>query len=405
MDTRYSHPEITRLWSPEWTYQTWLLVERNTLAAQLNTPGHPLTRETEAAGLLAQLDSSQFLWTSRAVDEIRRVEARTKHDVVAFLEWFRPQMGEKGKWLHWGLTSSDVVDTTQGIRFENVRATYLLELRGLTAELDRLAADRSPLLARTHGQVAEPTQLFVRVNHWRANLLYWANLLQLSVRAVATCKLSGPVGTYTHNSPEVEARVAESFGLTPVGGGASQIAPRASLAAWASHAAGVVEACGKIALDVRLMKLTGEAFSSNLDGQVGSSAMPHKKNPIREEQIGGMVRLARGYAQALQPLDGWLERDIAHSSVERVAVPDLWHVLLHTIKATRSFLATLDVDSKAVAKQYDEAGVAPLTSTLTLNALPTSESNQDARAKALRSTSKVVPQSSEHFVRHYPGVS
>ncbi len=403
MDTRYEHPDVRHAYSPEWTYARWLQVEKTTLAVQVVTEGHPLADSQEALELLDLLNDPTYL-VGVDVDEVARRERTTRHDVVAFLDYVREKVGQDyGRWLHWGLTSSDVVDTTQGLRFKYLHKTLLAELSELVSELTRLTLSDEPLVGRTHGQVAEPTTLRVRAHHWLGELGYWVALLSRSTSTVEVCKLSGPVGTYAHTPPGVEAAVARELGLRPHGLGASQVALRAPLAAWATAAAGVVEACAKIAVDVRLSKLTGEFRSGILDGQVGSSAMPHKKNPIQEEQVGGLVRLARGYAQALQPLDLWLERDLSNSCVERVAVPDLWHVLLHTVKQTSSFLSLLSVNEDEVHAQYLEAGNKLLTSQLTLDFLDQSVSHQDARARALKSHVVAVPETALHFTRNYPG--
>ncbi len=401
MDTRYENDNVKTMWSPEWTHAAWLDVECATLEAQLTHPDHPLYGNVEAKELLDLLNSN---FVQLDTGEIRRIEKTTKHDVAAFLEFVRRKVGEDcGRWLHWGLTSSDVVDTAQGLRFKFLQPLLLDELLALVSELTRLTLSDEPLVGRTHGQPAEPLTLRVRANHWLGEVAYWVMLLSRATSALEVCKLSGPVGSYAHNPPWVEQRVASALRLRPHGQGASQVALRAPLAAWASAAAGVVEACAKVAVDVRLSKLTGE-FQHFLDvGQVGSSAMPHKKNPIQEEQVGGLVRLARGYAQALQPLDLWLERDLSNSCVERVAVPDLWHVLLHTVRTTREFLSRVAVDEDAVHKQYLDSGSALLTSTLTLDELEKSVSHQDARARALNSHVVAVPETALHFVRNYPG--
>ena len=210
MDTRYEHPLVADLWSPNWTYETWLKVEVNTLVAQLDYAGHPVgLHYDEADHLLKQLAASNLNpSTDVAVKTIGLIERRTHHDVAAFLEWVRGQVGEEGKWLHYGLTSSDVVDTTQGVRFKTLHPVLLEEVSGLLSELARLCTDASPLLARTHGQVAEPTQLHVRARHWMALLAHYTPKLSRACVDLSTCKLSGPVGTFVHNPPRIEQAVA-----------------------------------------------------------------------------------------------------------------------------------------------------------------------------------------------------
>jgi adenylosuccinate lyase len=339
-----------------------------------------------------------------AVVAIREIENRTKHDVAAFLEWLRTPYGNVGRFLHYGLTSSDVVDTAQGMRFGDMRHHMLESLGKLLAELNAWAEVDTPILGYTHGQVAEPMTMKARAWHWLTTLATPAADLSRHANRTAVCKLSGPVGTYAHNPPEVERQVAAKLQLRPHGPGASQIASRAPLAAWANSAALLVGACAKIATDLRLMDLLGETHKKNASGQVGSSSMAHKKNPISAEQVGGMARMARGYAAMLQPLDVWLERDISHSCVERVAVPDLWHVVMHSIAATTRLLANVTLDEWEINSNFQRAGIDPLVCELTLNGI--SEHSMDierARQWATQQGRTVGPKEADRFMKNYPG--
>lgn len=400
MDQRYSHPDVTHLWSLESTYAQWLHIETLVLTKQRDLG---IVSRDQTRSLHERLTCDPLIIDPAAVARILEIEKRTKHDVVAFLEWLRGPFGHVGRWLHYGLTSSDVVDTAQGMRFR----AMLLHVHGaiskLQSELGDWTADDTPILGRTHGQVAELMTMRARAGHWLATLdSASADLLRDSSR-MAVCKLSGPVGTYAHNPPEVEQWVAKILSLRPHGPGASQIAIRPPFAAWANSAALVVGACAKIAHDIRLMDLLGETTKTTADGQVASSSMAHKVNPIRAEQIGGMARLARGYAAMLQPLDVWLERDISHSSVERVAVPDLWHVTMHTIEQTTILLRNLILDQWKINRQI-QGSINPLVAERTLHFIATGEGIEEARQAALNPGGDLhaQPRDAYRLMRNYP---
>lgn len=393
MDHRYTNPLVLDLWSAESTYGMWLTIERTVLARQLvhGVIGNPDDQQ-EANTLLAWL--AQCHINEKAVDEIRAIERTVKHDVVAFLQYVRKGAPVKdgptcGRWLHFGLTSSDLVDTALGMRFAAIHPTLRSAVNGLLSAMALWADDKTAILGRTHGQVAEPMQMRARAAHWLAEIGGPASDLMRTSRRMQMCKLSGPVGTFAHNPPEVERGVASDIMLSPVGMGASQIAPRAPLAAWANAAALLVRACGKVALDVRLMAMLGEVNVHVDSGQVGSSSMAHKRNPIRAEQVAGMVRLASGYAQMLQPLDLWLERDISNSSVERVAIPDLWHVVLHTLKITTELLHELQLDCWQIKNQMD-AGHGALVSGRTIQAIRDGLDADSAREHAMKTKNHPV---------------
>lgn len=374
MDTRYLHPQVTELWSLGWTYGAWLKIEELTLEAQL------------AIGVIQDETVKELLdWLQRIyinegeVANIAHIEETTKHDVVAFLTRIRgAREKEDARWLHFGLTSSDLVDTTQGMRFRKMHNTVLSSMGTLVSEVNRLVRNDTPVLGRTHGQVAEPMTMRARAYGWLAELEIGVTELSRRTSRMGVCKLSGPVGTYAHNPPEVELQVAAELGLRPHGPGATQIASRAPLAAWASAANLVVQTCAKIAHDVRLMTLVGETKTRMADGQVGSSSMAHKENPIRAERIRGLARMAAGYASMLTDLSStWLERDIAHSCVERVAVPDLWHVTMFCIEQTCQVLRELEVEWPG-----DCPGEAHI-SWLTLRYIEQGHSIEEARQLAL----------------------
>jgi adenylosuccinate lyase len=265
--------------------------------------------------------------------------------VQVMREWW----GEPhARWIHYGVTSSDLVDTAQGLRFKALVPTLEASGRELINSLNRWVDSRIPVLGRTHGQPAEPTTLGIRATHWEALVSPAILRLLQDTKAMRIAKTSGPVGTYAHNPPDVEMAVAKALGLLPQGIGASQVVPRGNLGRWANSAAEMMQACAKIAMDMRLMDLLDEGWEPQAQGQVGSSSMAHKNNPVRAEQITGLARVGVGYAGMLQPLDLWLERDISHSSVERIAVPDLWHLVLHVIDQTTALLDRFEVHLSSI---------------------------------------------------------
>jgi len=364
MDERYQTSWVSCEWTALRQYQLWLTVGRQVVAAQGKTGVIP---RQAAESILTGVTPDSL--TSRDVTAIRKVEQTTGHDVAAFLQWWERQHPKPaGRYVGYGLTSSDLVDTALGLRF---KAT-LPEVESQLAELRTLLVERAKryattaLVGRTHGQVAELTTLGLRFNQWAEAVRRTSQRLDDAWQQMCFCKLSGPVGTYSHNPPEVEREVARALGLWAVGDQSTQIAPRDLLAAWATAAAQVVAVCSKIGLDFRLMASRGEVSENWPEGRVGSSAMPHKRNPVRAERLAGLARLAHGYAQMLQPLDLWEDRDISHSSVERVAIPDLMHVVTFAVGETRDLLERAWWDPGRMADLRVEAGRLLSTATVAL---------------------------------------
>ncbi len=343
---------VRELWSDETTYRSWLSIEISVLNAQIGEGMFPAERHEHAQELMTEL--CRLGIDHEAVSEIQTIERHTKHDVAAFLEWVRGRVPH-GELLHFGLTSSDLVDTAMAMRFDQLHTVMIESFRLLLRAIDPFTRMDVPMLGRTHGQPAEPTSIAVRAWHWLATLEPAMIAMRRHVLYSQVAKLSGPVGTYAHNPPAIEQAAAKTLGLAPLGPGAAQISPRTNLALWASAAGAFAAACSKIATDLRLLHMTGEVHWPQTDGQVGSSAMAHKNNPTQAEHICGLARLASGYAQMLQPLDLWLERDISNSAVERVALPDLWHVTLRIADQTCQMMQTLDIDQSMTRDALDMA--------------------------------------------------
>lgn len=397
MDIRYRHPLVTALWEPEWTYAAWWSVERAVLIAQLELG---VIDDPDAARMLRS--DTQPSFGPDVVQSIRGIEARTRHDVAAFVEFMRGWWGEPlERWIHFGLTSSDVVDTAQGLRFRTLTPVLEEMARCLMREAEYWQCDTRPILGRTHGQPAEPTAVGVRAAHWGALLAPACRTFVSDTRCMQMAKLSGPVGTYAHNPPAVERHVAQALRLRAALG-ASQIAPRGNLGRWANSAAELAHACAKVAMDIRLMNLTDEAYEPQEDGQVGSSSMAHKNNPIRAEQITGLARVAAGYASMLQPLDLWLERDISHSSVERIAVPGLWHAILHILEQTATLLQTVELRDFKLQDNLELNANAVYTSFKTVEAVRDGMGAAEARKFALDVDIDAMGDVKRHFLSNYP---
>jgi adenylosuccinate lyase len=344
MNIRYTNTLISDLWSRTTQYDLWAQIE----AVVAGVQGDMGIIPSPAADCIQQgLDTfRQHLRTPELSGplllSIDATEADVRHDVVAFLRCAGEFCSDGAPYLHYGMTSSDLVDTTLAIRLR-LAAPLVAERVGGLDDLLAIGLDthrQTPMLGRTHGQPAEPITLGLRFNQWMG-MLGRANDALEYTEEVQTGKISGPVGSYSHLQLEVERRVAMLLGVWTDPGGCTQVVPRDMLARWANACAGLIAACGKIATDIRLMAARGEVQERHRPGQVGSSSMPHKHNPIAAEQICGMVRLAQGYAAMLQPIDLWEDRDISHSCVERVAVPDLLHVVCHTLEATAQLVADL----------------------------------------------------------------
>jgi adenylosuccinate lyase len=327
MIERYTRPEMRALWSDENKYETWLEVElaaSETLTARGVVPAEEMAVIREKAGF--------------DVARIEAIEAEVKHDVIAFLTSVAEKVGPASRHVHYGLTSSDVVDTAQALLMVRAMDLILQALDRFMATLRRQAfAHRGTVMVgRTHGIHAEPYTLGLKFAGWFAEARRNRERLTRARDEVRRGKLSGAVGTYAHLDPSVEAEVMERLGLEPETI-ATQVVPRDRHATCLGALAVLASSLERIAVEIRHLQRTDvreveEPFSK---GQKGSSAMPHKRNPIGTENLTGLARLVRSYAQAaLEDVALWHERDISHSSVERVILPDattLCHYMLHRL--------------------------------------------------------------------------
>ena len=320
MIERYTRPAMGRIWTEENKYQCWLQVE-SAASAVLAEDGVIPASAADAIATKAGF----------SVTRIQEIEAEVKHDIIAFTtavaESLKAQgLGEESRWLHYGLTSNDIVDTAQALQVK--QASHLIRegLDALLAVLKRRALEfkHTPTIGRTHGIHAEPTTFGLKLLNWYAEM--GRNLLRFDAAAedMRVGKLSGAVGTFGHLKPEHEERICAVLGLKPALV-ATQVIQRDRHAAYITTLALIGSTLDKIATEVRHLQRTEvrEAQEYFSEKQKGSSAMPHKKNPITSEQISGLARVLRGNSQAaLENVPLWHERDISHSSVERVIFPD-----------------------------------------------------------------------------------
>ena len=325
MIPRYTHPDMGRIWSDQRRYETWLLVE--TAAA-----------EAMAAAGIVPVEAARDIRERGAFDiaRIEEIEQTTQHDVIAFTTAVAEHVGPSARWLHFGLTSSDVIDTAQALQMREACDLILKDLAALAEAIRDRAFEhrRTPTIGRTHGVHAEPMTFGLKLALWYAEVGRAVDRMQHARATINVGMLSGAVGTFAHLPPSIEDQVCRSLGLDPAPV-ASQVIQRDRHAELLATMAITGASLEKFALEVRGLQKTeiGEVEEPFAKGQKGSSAMPHKRNPIGCEQIVGLARLLRGNCQAaFENVALWHERDISHSSVERVILPDSFIVLDHMLR-------------------------------------------------------------------------
>lgn len=353
MISRYSLPEMTEIWSEENKYRTWVAVEMAVLESQVALGILP----PEAKTVLERKDTINY---SQLAKRAAQIEEEVHHDVIAFLWALEEQLGDVGRWIHFGLTSSDVVDTAFSLR---IQQGGTLILRAMDAYLDTLKEralqeKKTLIMGRTHGMYAEPTSLGLKFLSFYAEGRRHRKALAQAFETLRVGKLSGAVGTYAFTHPDVEKRALQRLNLKvePV---STQILPRdrhARLLTTMAITGGGIE---RLATEIRLLQRTevGELEEPFTQGQRGSSAMPHKRNPIRSERLSGLARLLRGYAlSALENQALWHERDISHSSVERVVVPDAFHTLYYMLQLVRKVISGLTIHRDRIQENFHRFG-------------------------------------------------
>ena len=353
MIPRYARPAMTALWEPETRYRIWFEIEAHALDAMA------------ALGIVpeAAAKTVRDWWAAEpAIDvaAIDRIEAVVKHDVIAFLTWAAEQIGPEARFLHQGMTSSDVLDTCLAVQLKQAADLLIEDLDALLAVLERRAFEHkaTPTIGRSHGVHAEPVTFGLKLAFAHAEFARARARLIAAQSDIATCAISGAVGTFANVDPRVEAHVAAKMGLIvePV---STQIIPRDRHAMFFATLGVIASSVERLATEVRHLQRTevleAEEFFSA--GQKGSSAMPHKRNPVLSENLTGLARMVRSaVAPALENVALWHERDISHSSVERYIGPDATITLDFALARLTGVIDKLVVYPERMRKNLDRMG-------------------------------------------------
>jgi len=349
MIPRYSRPEMVKIWEPETRFRIWFEIEAH------------------ATDALAELgvvpkEAAEAIWKKGAfeVDRIDAIEAEVKHDVIAFLTNVAEHVGEPARFMHQGMTSSDVLDTCLAVQLARASDILLADLDGLLDVLKRRAHEHklTPTIGRSHGIHAEPVTFGLKLAQAYAEFARNRERLVAARKDVATCAISGAVGTFANIDPRVEAHVAAKMGLTvePV---STQVIPRDRHAMFFATLGVIASSVERLATEIRHLQRTEvlEAEEYFSPGQKGSSAMPHKRNPVLTENLTGLARLVRGYVTpALENVALWHERDISHSSVERMIGPDATVTLDFALARLAGVIDKLLVYPARMQKNLDRMG-------------------------------------------------
>ena len=321
MIPRYSRPEMAQIWAPETRLGIWLAVELACAEAMAEIGAVPQAPVRTLAAAIAERRAA-LIDPAR----IEAIEAETRHDVIAFLTHVEAVCGPEARFLHLGLTSSDLLDTALAIQLERAADLILTQIDAVLDSLERRAHEHeaTPMIGRSHGIHAEPTTFGLKLAGHFAEFTRARRRLVQGRHEIMTCAISGAVGTFAHLDPRVEQLVAERFGLRPEPV-STQVIPRDRHAAFVAALALLAAAVERLAVELRHLQRSevGEVEEPFAEGQKGSSAMPHKRNPVQAENLTGLARLIRAaIVPALESVTLWHERDISHSSVERVLLPD-----------------------------------------------------------------------------------
>jgi adenylosuccinate lyase len=355
MVPRYSRPEMTAIWSPENRYRIWFAIE--VFAA-------------EAMGQIGMIPADDAATIRSAYDRdvlgeidvpaIDAIEAVTKHDVIAFLTWAGEKLGPEKRWLHQGMTSSDVLDTALAVQLKQAADILLADIDKLLEVLKRRAHEHklTPAIGRSHGIHAEPVTFGLKLAQAYAEFSRNRDRLAAARDDIATCAISGAVGTFANIPPSVEEHVARALGLKPEPV-STQVIPRDRHAMFFATLGVIASSIERLATEIRHLQRTEvlEAEEYFSPGQKGSSAMPHKRNPVLSENLTGLARMVRSYAiPAMENVALWHERDISHSSVERFIGPDATITLDFALARLTGVIDKLLVYPERMLKNLDRMG-------------------------------------------------
>jgi len=386
MVPRYSRPAMVAIWEPEAKYRIWFEIEAHA---------------TEKLGELGVVPESaaKALWdwwkTDPKIDveKIDAIEAVTKHDVIAFLTWVADNVGDQARFMHQGMTSSDVLDTTLAVQLARSTDILLADIDGLLAALKRRALEHqyTPTIGRSHGIHAEPVTFGLKLAQAYAEFARCRTRLEAARAEIATCAISGAVGTFANIQPEVEEYVAEQLGLVPEPI-STQVIPRDRHAMFFATLGVIASSIERLAIEVRHLQRTEvlEAEEYFSPGQKGSSAMPHKRNPVLTENLTGLARVVRGaVTPALENVALWHERDISHSSVERFIGPDACITLDFALARLTGVIDKLLIYPERMQKNLDRMGGLVHSQRVLLALTQAGVSREDAYAIVQRNAMKV----------------
>jgi adenylosuccinate lyase len=369
--SRYTRPEMGRIWSEENRFRTWLKVE---IAA---------TETLAEAGIVPKAAAKAIRERANfEVERINQIEAEVRHDVIAFTTAVAEFVGPESRWFHYGLTSNDVVDTAQALLIREASAIIATDLHKLEAALEKRAWEfkDTPMIGRTHGIHAEPITFGFKLANWYAEVQRDIERFDRATEEMRVGKFSGAVGTFAHLSPELEEKMCARLGIKTATG-SSQVIQRDRHANYLATLAVIACTLDKIATEIRHLQRTevreAEEFFS--EKQKGSSAMPHKRNPVTSEQISGLARVVRSNAQAgFENVALWHERDISHSSAERVILPDSTTLVDYTLNKTTNLIDTMFVYPERMKANLESTGGLVFSGQLLLDLVEHGVSREDA---------------------------
>jgi adenylosuccinate lyase len=388
MVPRYSRPEMTAIWSAENRFRIWWQIEVFAAEAMgrigmIPTKDAATIRKAYDGNVLGDID----------VAAIDAIEAVTKHDVIAFLTWAGDKLGPERRWLHQGMTSSDVLDTALAVQLKQAADILIADLDALLEVLKRRAHEHklTPTIGRSHGIHAEPVTFGLKLAQAYAEFARNKSRLEAAREEIATCAISGAVGTFANISPEVEAHVAAELGLKPEPA-STQVIPRDRHAMFFATLGVIASSIERLATEIRHLQRTEvlEAEEYFAPGQKGSSAMPHKRNPVLTENLTGLARLVRSaVTPAMENVALWHERDISHSSVERFIGPDATITLDFALARLTQVIDKLLVYPERMAKNLDRMGGLVHSQRVLLALTQAGLSREDAYAIVQRNAMKV----------------
>ena len=371
MIPRYTRPEMGRIWSEENRFRTWLMVE---VAATETLSEAGIVPQDAARAIRERADFS--------LNRIAEIEAEVRHDVIAFTTAVAEIVGPHARWFHYGLTSNDVVDTAQALLIQQASAIIDADLGKLSVALERRAWEfkDTPMIGRTHGIHAEPITFGFKLANWYSEMQRNIVRFRNAAEDMRVGKFSGAVGTFAHLSPELEEKICRRLGLKAAAI-SSQVIQRDRHAAYLATLAVVACTLDKIATELRHLQRTEvrevEEFFS--EKQKGSSAMPHKRNPVTLEQISGLARVVRSNAQAaFENVPLWHERDISHSSVERIIIPDSTTLVDYLLQKTANVIETMLVYPERMRSNLESTGGLVFSGQLLLDLVEHGVTREDA---------------------------